>query len=214
MARKTKATAASPDAALVLTSPPAKPERKAGEKAAPNVGKKRRHIRVRDTATTATLRTISDTIILDVNDILTKNERHKVIIVGRPKSMGGNGQRAAPIPSPAAEAYVKAVTAARIAANFACLNTGRYRLEIVAVWPTERHHDDGTDTAHGDSDAPIGMVKDAMQRAGIIDDDMRFVGETTHAVYEKGVRRTVAVLRPITAEAHAASVAAVLGVLG
>jgi Holliday junction resolvase RusA-like endonuclease len=58
------------------------------------------------------------------------------------------------------------------------------------------------------------MVKDALQHAGIIDDDMRIVVGSEVSVYEKGVRRTVAVLRPISAEAHTASVAAVLGVLG
>ena len=48
----------------------------------------------------------------------------------------------------------------------------------------------------------------------IIDDDMRIVVGSEATVYEKGVRRTVAVLRPITAESHAQSVVAVLSVLG
>ena len=91
---------------------------------------------------------------------------------------------------------------------------GIWRLDIVSWWPTQRHHADGTHTANGDADAPVAMVKDALQHAGIIDDDMRIVVGSEVSVYEKGVRRTVAVLRPITAEAHAASVAAVLGVLG
>ena len=56
--------------------------------------------------------------------------------------------------------------------------------------------------------------KDALQHAGIIDDDMRIVVGSEASVYEKGVRRTVAVLRPITAEAHAASVAAVPSTYG
>lgn len=182
---------------------------------------KKRHIRERKATTVATLRMVDGVgFVLDVDDILTKNERHKVIIVGRPKAMGGKGQRAAPVPSPAALAYCEAVKVAAVECCGAAvllgkgIRTGLWRLDIVSVWPTQRHHEDGTDTAYGDADAPVAMVKDALQYAGLIDDDMRIVVGSEASVYEKGVRRTVAVLRPITAEAHAASVAAVLGVLG
>ena len=66
---------------------------------------------------------------------------------------------------------------------------------MFSVWPRARHHADGTDTANGDADAPISMVQDALQKAGVIDDDMRIVSTAGLASYSKGERRTVAVLR-------------------
>ena len=211
-----RAPKADPDAPLVLTAPSAKPARKAAKRSSA----KAMHKRTRKEPTVATVRMVDGVgFILDVNDVLTKNERYNHIIIGTPRKFGGGGQRAAPVPSPAAVAYKEAVKLAAAKCSMSSLLTpmvrrGLWRLEILSIWPTERHHQDGTNTANGDSDAPIAMVKDAMQHAGIIDDDMRIVGETTHAVYRKGERRTVAVLRMVSAESHAEGVAAVLGVLG
>ena len=194
-----RAPKAAPDAPLVLTAPPAKSVRTKKAKAS--------NRRVRLVPTRATVVLLADgTVVLDVNDVLTKNERYTPVRFGR---------RIAQRETAAAQAYKEAVKqAARHCVSHTQGGRGTWRLDIVSVWPTQRHHDDGTNTANGDSDAPIAMVKDAMQHAGIIDDDMRIVGETTHAVYRKGERRTVAVLRMVSAESHAESVAAVLDVLG
>jgi hypothetical protein len=86
---------------------------------------------------------------------------------------------------------------------------GLWRLDILSIWPAQRHHGDGTNTAKGDADAPIGMVKDALQFAGVIDDDMRIVCGAEVSEYAKGVRRTIAILRPIRAEDHQAAAAAI-----
>ena len=192
-------------ARLVLTSPTTKPVRKAS-KAKPA------HKRAKKAATVATMSMVDGVgFVLDINDVLTKNDRYRLIKMGR---------RMAQAESPNAKAYKEAVKVAAVECCGAAvllgrgIRTGLWRLDIVSVWPTQRHHEDGTHTANGDADAPVAMVKDALQHAGIIDDDMRIVVGSEASVYEKGVRRTVAVLRPIAAEAHAASVAAVLGVLG
>lgn len=212
MPRRAKADAP-PDAALVLTSPDAKPKRATKRKsiAKPN------HRRVRATPIVASMRMVDGVgFTLDVDDVLTKNERHRLVSV----PLGKGRSRAAMIESPLAEEYKAAVKVAAVECCGAAvllgrgIRTGLWRLDIVSVWPTQRHHEDGTHTANGDADAPVAMVKDALQHAGVIDDDMRIVVGSEVSVYEKGVRRTVAVLRPIAAEAHAASVAAVLGVLG
>ena len=194
-----RAPKADPAAPLVLTPPQAKSVRTKKAKAS--------NRRVRLVPTKATVVLLADgSVVLDVNDVLTKNERYTPVRFGR---------RIAQRETAAAQAYKEAVKqAARHCVTHAQGGRGTWRLDIVSVWPTQRHHQDGTNTANGDSDAPIAMVKDAMQHAGIIDDDMRIVGETTHAVYRKGERRTVAVLRMVSAESHAAGVAAVLGVLG
>lgn len=185
----------------------AKPKRKAAKRTS-SAGM---HKRTRTGKTTATLRMVDGVgFVLDVDDVLTKNDRYRLVKMG--KRMGQSE-------STLAKQYKEAVKLAAAKCHMSCLHTpmvrtGLWRLEVLSIWPTERHHADGTDTANGDSDAPIAMVKDAMQHAGIIDDDMRIVGETTHAVYRKGERRTVAILRPVASETHDASVAAVLAVLG
>lgn len=189
----------------MLTSPPAKKVAKRG-------AAKPTHKRAKKAATVATVRMVDGVgFVLDINDVLTKNDRYRLIKMGR---------RMAQAESPNAKAYKEAV---KVAAVECCgvavllgkvIRIGLWRLDIVSVWPTQRHHKDGTHTANGDADAPVAMVKDALQYAGILDDDMRVVVGSEASVYEKGVRRTVAVLRPITEEAHAASLAAVLGVLG
>lgn len=205
MPRKDHAAMGDAMTRLVLTSPPAKPAKKAS-KAKPT------HKRAVKAATVATMHMVDGVgFALDINDVLTKNDRYRLIKMGR---------RMAQAESPNAKAYKEAV---KLAAVKCCgmrvllglgIRAGLWRLDIVSVWPTQRHHADGTHTANGDADAPVAMVKDALQYAGIIDDDMRIVVGSEASVYEKGVRRTVAVLRPITAEAHAESVRAVLGVLG
>lgn len=199
-----RAPKAAADAPLVLTPLPAK-------KAAKRSSSSAMHKRTRTGTTTATLRMVDGVgFVLDVDDVLTKNDRYRLVKMGR---------RMAQAESKLAKQYKEAVKLAAAKCSMSSLLTpmvrrGLWRLEVLSIWPTERHHQDGTNTANGDSDAPIAMVKDAMQHAGIIDDDMRIVGETTHAVYRKGERRTVAVLRMVSAESHAEGVAAVLGVLG
>ncbi len=168
--------------------------------------------RVRKVATVATLKMLDGVgFALDVNDVLTKNERYSPVRFGK---------RIAQRETKASVDYKEAV---KLAAVKCCgmgvllglgVRTGVWRLEVLSIWPTQRHHKDGTDTANGDSDAPIAMVKDALQHAGVIDDDMRIVGETTCAIWQKGIRRTVAILRPITQMGHEAQVASMLAVLG
>ena len=195
---------ATDDAPLVLTPPKTTKPRTKKAKAS--------NRRVRTTPTVAVVTMLDGVgVTLDVNDVLTKNERYTPVRFGK---------RIAQREMPCSIAYKEAVKLAAVKCCGAAvllgkgIRTGLWRLEVHSTWPTQRHHDDGTDTAFGDSDAPIAMVKDAMQHAGIIDDDMRIVGETTHAVYQKGVRRTVAILRRVSAEDHAAQAAAVLAVLG
>ena len=199
MPRKDHAAMGDAVARLVLTPPQAKPARTKKAKAS--------NRRVRLVPTKATIVALADGgVVLSVNDVLTKNERYTPVRFGK---------RIAQRETAAAHAYKEAVKdAARHCVTHVQGGRGLWRLDIVSVWPTQRHHEDGTHTAFGDADAPIAMVKDALQYAGIIDDDMRIVVGSEATVYEKGVRRTVAVLCPITAESHAQSVAAVLSVLG
>ena len=195
---------------LVLTSPAANEKKKSAKRSLSN--KKNSHRRVRDTPMAATLRMVDGVgFVLDVDDVLTKNERYRLVSI----PLGRGKSRASTVESELADEFKDVVKRAAVKCHMSCLHTpmvrvGLWRLEVLSIWPTERHHTDGTDTANGDSDAPIAMVKDAMQHAGIIDDDMRIVGETTHAVYRKGERRTVAVLRMVSAGSHADGVAAML----
>ena len=155
---------------------------------------------------TATLTVSGSALVLDVSDIVTKNERYRVVVVG-PKDR----KRATMIESKPAKAFKEAVAEAVRFNPWACVTTGLWRLDILSIWPTQRHHDDGTDTANGDADAPVSMVKDALQNAGAVDDDMRIVCGSEISVYEKGERRTIAILRPITVGEYNAEVSALVG---
>ena len=72
------------------------------------------------------------------------------------------------------------------------IRDGLWSLEVLSIWPHERHLEGAAELANGDADAPLSMVRDAMQRAGIIDDDMRIVSDRTLAIYRKDERRTIA----------------------
>jgi len=166
--------------------------------------------RVRDTPTVATLDVSHEGVfVLCVDDVLTKNERYRLITV----PCGKGKKRAAEKESDLAVAFKDAVKAAarRVLVPGPAIQSGAWSLEVLSVWPTERHHKCGLNTANGDADAPVSMVQDAMQHAGIIDNDMRIVSLTARSMYEKGQRRTVARLVRLDDRAeHDAAVASML----
>jgi Holliday junction resolvase RusA-like endonuclease len=60
---------------------------------------------------------------------------------------------------------------------------------ITARWPRQRHLVD-TAVALGDVDAPVSSIQDALQRAGVLDDDIRLVelhATKTHDAARPGV---------------------------
>ena len=164
------------------------------------------------TPTTATLdiRGMGDGggLVLVVSDVLTKNDRY-----GRGK--GGTFEKTA------SKWFKAAVQTAAIRSGFCVpikvpaiksgphkrnasttfgertIRDGLWSLEVLSIWPHQRHLDGAGELANGDADAPLSMVRDAMQRAGIIDDDMRIVSDRTLAIYRKDERRTIARLTRI-----------------
>lgn len=67
---------------------------------------------------------------------------------------------------------------------------GAWRLEVIGVWPTQ-NHDVGFVAPRGDADAAIPQALDALQHAGILDDDALVVEVRAWNLYRKGVRATV-----------------------
>lgn len=65
-----------------------------------------------------------------------------------------------------------------------------WRLEVLGVWPRE-NHTAGFPCPKGDADAAIPQALDAMQHAGILDDDARVVEVRAWNLYRKDVRCTV-----------------------
>lgn len=72
------------------------------------------------------------------------------------------------------------------------LNYGRWSLTVITVWPTLRHLD--VEVPMGDSDASLSAMKDALETAGVLDNDARVVADRTFNLYRKGERRIVALL--------------------
>lgn len=173
---------------------------------------KRKTARAPTTATLEVHDTTTPHLVLCVSDVLTKNDRH-----GR----GSHGT----FEKPMAKAFKAAVAAAAQRRGFVppikhpaiksgphkrdasttygerTIRDGLWSLEVLSIWPSQRHLDPAIELANGDADAPLSMVRDAMQRAGIIDDDMRIVADRTHAIYRKDERRTIARLTRLDASA-------------
>ena len=157
----------------------------------PKAPKKNAHRSGRTGATKAVLditQLAQGVVLLYVDDVLTKNERHRVIRLGR---------RASVKESDLAVAFKHAVLQAAwdvdITANTGPLIAeGSWRLEVFATWPSKRALAGCVNAANGDSDAPLTMVRDALQHAGVVDDDMRIRQDATQADYVKGERWLVA----------------------
>lgn len=77
---------------------------------------------------------------LRVDDVITKNERYQVCRRGRHAGLKE---------SPQAVALKEAVRRAAEAAGVTTITAGLWRLEVLTVWPKQRHHDDGSETAYG-----------------------------------------------------------------
>lgn len=68
---------------------------------------------------------------------------------------------------------------------------GAWRLEVLGVWPRENHTAGFKPCPKGDADAAIPQALDALQHAGILDDDARVVECRAWNLYRKDVRCTV-----------------------
>lgn len=138
----------------------------------------------------ATVTVTPDAITVVVPDVLGKNESHH----------GGR------FLSPATKAYREAVRLAvarglvgkgwSIPYGGAFARSGAWRLEVLAVWPRQRSTikgkpiDFGT-APMGDTDAAIAQSLDALQHAGILDDDARVVEVRAWAMWRQNVRATI-----------------------
>jgi hypothetical protein len=143
----------------------------------------------------ATVTCDADSITVVIPDVLGKNESH---VAGR------NGERHT---STATKNYREAV---RIGAEAIGCKTrgdaslppfrvavmsGSWRAEILSVWPRKRDVINGQKIDFicpmGDVDAPIAQVFDALQHAGILDDDARVCEGHEGHIYVKDQRATV-----------------------
>ena len=86
------------------------------------------------------------------------------------------------------------------------ITRGRWRLDVLGVWPTRYNlaglniDDGGPDIPVGDVDAGISQAQDALQKAGILDDDKRIdPAACAWKMYRKGIRATVIRLAPSAA---------------
>lgn len=166
-----------------------------------------------DKLTTATLDASNfadgGVLVLCVSDVLTKNDRYVRTKHGTAESSLSKAYKAAVARAALGAGFVPPVKVAaskllrtKVGTIYGdkTITAGVWSLEVLSIWPTQRHlKDTAADLANGDSDAPLSMVRDAMQRAGIIDDDMRIVSDRTFSLYIKDERRTVARLRRLDA---------------
>lgn len=69
--------------------------------------------------------------------------------------------------------FAQRLDAAWRAAGHPVIRAGRWRLLVESFWSRQRHLD--VDVADGDVDAPLSAVLDAMQMAGVLDNDARVI---------------------------------------
>lgn len=149
------------------------------------------HKRKAVSITPATVTVRDGEITVVVPDVLGKNASHvqsknggrrisKQTEVYRKSVLDGLGE---------ARILGKAVSVMQMA------TAGAWRLEVIGVWPTQHGKIKGREVGFvcpvGDADAAIPQALDALQHAGILDDDARVVEVRAWNLYRKGVRATV-----------------------
>jgi Holliday junction resolvase RusA-like endonuclease len=137
----------------------------------------------------ATVTCDADSITVVIPDVLGKNESH---VAGR------NGERHT---STATKNYRKSIESGHALASIErgalmlVAAEGSWRAEILSVWPRKRDVINGQKIDFvcpmGDVDAPIAQVFDALQHAGILDDDARVCEGHEGHIYVKDQRATV-----------------------
>lgn len=109
-----------------------------------------------------------------------KNRRHKVVRVGRRPGLA-NG-----------DDFIALVAVLRRAwGSRATITEGRWRVTLTARWSRKRTLDDGLVVPWADVDAPISSTHDALERAGVFDNDMRIdvlVARREHCPSDPGLR--------------------------
>lgn len=81
--------------------------------------------------------------------------------------------------------YRKLVEAIRTSWTAATIDSGIWVVEIIAWWPRRRDLGD-VKVPFGDIDAPVSSVLDALEAAGVVDNDMRFAGMVASRRYDAG----------------------------
>jgi Holliday junction resolvase RusA-like endonuclease len=137
----------------------------------------------------ATVTCDADSITVVIPDVLGKNESH---VAGR------NGERHT---STATKNYRKSIESGHALASIErgalmlVAAEGSWRAEILSVWPRKRDVIKGQKIDFicpmGDVDAPIAQVFDALQHAGILDDDARVCEVVAGHMHVKDQRATV-----------------------
>lgn len=115
--------------------------------------------------------------------ILRKNERYRAF---------GKGRFARIILSAPARKFEKLVSDLCAAVAAPPIRGGVYRMTVHTVWDKQRHV--VPSVPGGDSDASLSAIKDALQGAGVIDDDVRVISDVTHNYYIKGERGLLVIL--------------------
>lgn len=143
------------------------------------------HRRIRDTPTTCIgdfSQVAAGLVVLVLDDALTKNEHHRIVKLGDHARL-----RHSDVAQQLREAMRACAEAHGVTGGL--IDRGAWRLDVLTIWPTRRHLD--FETANGDSDATLSPTKDALQYAGILDNDMRVIADRTWSAYAKGRRRTI-----------------------
>lgn len=128
-----------------------------------------------------------------------KNAKHEVWASKGEREPGDTRPAAGRKLSEAYKAFRETMTAAwlveRNRKGVKPLTTGELAVTITAYWPTMRHLD--VDVPNGDADAPAEVVLDALQYAGVIDNDARVVRLTCDKYLDRIRPRLEVWVRPV-----------------
>lgn len=90
--------------------------------------------------------------------------------------------------------FVRRLRAAWTAAGHPVIRSGRWRLLLESGWPQKTTTSDGLVVPHGDVDAPVSTVLDALQQCGVLDDDKRVLEHAATKFYDPKDPRVIITL--------------------
>lgn len=127
---------------------------------------------------------------------MTEPEQWTLTIPGRPPAKNDRDRACVINGHPARRltdrfrSFVAAVELAKVRAMGAMtISEGYWHAEIIAYQPEKSNVHNGI--ARADVDAPVSCIFDALQRAGAIDDDIRFLTFSAAKAYDKDAPRCV-----------------------
>ncbi len=131
---------------------------------------------------------------------ISKNAMHRAFAFfarnGKGKPDGSKRPQARIIESERYRTFKHGMVTIAFQENLPQIRSGRWEIRTISYWPEKRHLEELF--PYGDSDASIIAVRDGLQHAKVIDDDVRIVRSIGESAYSKTNPRIEVELRRLS----------------